>query len=80
MKNKSRVLISEHPARLERVTGIEPARPAWKAGILPLNYTRVTRYIIPHRSFFVKCFVGADFIFIVFYANFEYCVITTYYL
>ena len=25
---------------MERVTGIEPARPAWKAGILPLNYTR----------------------------------------
>ena len=27
---------------MERVTGIEPARPAWKAGILPLNYTRIT--------------------------------------
>ena len=26
---------------MERVTGIEPARPAWKAGILPLNYTRI---------------------------------------
>ena len=26
---------------MERVTGIEPARPAWEAGILPLNYTRV---------------------------------------
>ena len=25
---------------LERVMGIEPTRPAWKAGILPLNYTR----------------------------------------
>ena len=25
---------------LERVTGIEPAYPAWKAGVLPLNYTR----------------------------------------
>ena len=21
--------------------GIEPTRPAWKAGILPLNYTRM---------------------------------------
>ena len=30
---------SEHPL-LERVMGIEPTRPAWKAGILPLNYTR----------------------------------------
>ena len=27
---------------MERVTGIEPARPAWKAGILPLNYTRIS--------------------------------------
>lgn len=25
----------------ERVTGIEPAWPAWKAGALPLSYTRV---------------------------------------
>ena len=24
----------------ERVTGIEPAWPAWKAGALPLSYTR----------------------------------------
>ncbi len=27
--------------RWERVTGIEPAWPAWKAGALPLSYTRV---------------------------------------
>ncbi len=26
--------------QLERVTGIEPAQPAWKAGTLPLSYTR----------------------------------------
>ena len=26
---------------LERVMGIEPTQPAWKAGILPLNYTRI---------------------------------------
>ena len=25
---------------MERVTGIEPAQPAWKAGALPLSYTR----------------------------------------
>ena len=25
----------------ERVAGIEPAYPAWKAGVLPLNYTRL---------------------------------------
>ena len=26
---------------LERVMGIEPTLPAWKAGVLPLNYTRI---------------------------------------
>ncbi len=26
---------------LERVKGIEPSRPAWKAGTLPLSYTRL---------------------------------------
>jgi hypothetical protein len=31
------------PAQLERVTGIEPAWPAWKAGALPLSYTRASR-------------------------------------
>src|SRR3989337_4089997 len=25
---------------MERVMGIEPTHPAWKAGVLPLNYTR----------------------------------------
>ena len=45
---------------LERVMGIEPTRPAWKAGILPLNYTRGSRpspfdlFIIPHQFGFVK--------------------------
>ena len=29
--------------QVERVTGIEPAWPAWKAGALPLSYTRVLR-------------------------------------
>src|SRR5574344_2365778 len=27
---------------LERETGIEPASSAWKAGVLPLNYSRIT--------------------------------------
>ena len=26
---------------LERVMGVEPTLPAWKAGVLPLNYTRI---------------------------------------
>ena len=39
--------------------GIEPTRPAWKAGILPLNYTRksATRYIIHNLKTFVKRFL-----------------------
>ncbi len=28
--------------KMERVMGIGPTRPAWKAGILPLNYTRIS--------------------------------------
>ena len=28
------------PKKLERVGGIEPPSPAWKAGTLPLSYTR----------------------------------------
>ena len=31
---------AELQAHVERVMGIEPTQPAWKAGILPLNYTR----------------------------------------
>ena len=27
--------------KMERVMGIEPTRSAWKAEILPLNYTRL---------------------------------------
>ena len=26
---------------MERVKGIEPSQPAWKAGALPLSYTRI---------------------------------------
>ena len=36
----------EHPAELmtlERVMGIEPTWSAWKAEVLPLNYTRIFR-------------------------------------
>ncbi len=28
-------------ADFKRVMGIEPTYPAWKAGVLPLNYTRM---------------------------------------
>ena len=32
-----------HTANGKRVMGIEPTYPAWKAGVLPLNYTRISR-------------------------------------
>ena len=31
------------PTELERETGIEPASLAWKARVLPLNYSRTNR-------------------------------------
>ena len=33
----------------ERVMGIEPTYPAWKAGVLPLNYTR-TFVLVRHNE------------------------------
>ena len=32
--------LAARPEGMERVMGIEPTYPAWKAGVLPLNYTR----------------------------------------
>ena len=34
--------------------GIEPTQPAWKAGILPLNYTRTAEVILALTFAFVK--------------------------
>ncbi|MEY2420748.1 MAG: hypothetical protein QOI95_815 [Acidimicrobiaceae bacterium] len=34
----------------ERVTGVEPASPAWKAGALPLSYTRVHGWKVVART------------------------------
>ena len=50
----------ELQAHMERVMGIEPTRPAWKAGILPLNYTRIRQrlYIVAKFHDNVKCFFG----------------------
>ena len=39
----------ELQALMERVMGIEPTRPAWKAGILPLNYTRIEGAVLPRQ-------------------------------
>ena len=35
---------------VERVMGIGPTRPAWKAGILPLNYTRISSRTPSHQQ------------------------------
>ncbi len=45
--------------KVERVMGIEPTQPAWKAGALPLSYTRISpkfqaKVIIPHLHHRVK--------------------------
>ena len=37
--------------KLERVTGIGPVSPAWKAGTLPLSYTRVGSHFIKPKAF-----------------------------
>ena len=29
---------------MERVKGVEPSQPAWKAGALPLSYTRMIEF------------------------------------
>ena len=48
---------------MERVTGIGPAYPAWKAGVLPLNYTRrflpniLSQEILSQQSLFVKSYL-----------------------
>ena len=36
-------ILLSYKCKLERVKGIGPSRPAWKAGVLPLNYTRKQR-------------------------------------
>ena len=40
VRSRSRAACGTNKERMERVTGIEPAWPAWKAGALPLSYTR----------------------------------------
>ena len=56
--------------------GIGPTQPAWKAGVLPLNYTRVPFTMLDYStkiycgcqtfsivfSKFIKLFFGCDFI------------------
>ena len=42
-------------ALMERVMGIGPTQPAWKAGILPLNYTRNFIMLIKFTKIYGLC-------------------------
>jgi hypothetical protein len=46
---------------MERVMGIEPTRPAWKAGILPLNYTRMSWFRMFIRSRNSRIYYNSSF-------------------
>ena len=52
----------EHLVLMEQVMGIEPTCSAWKADILPLNYTRLAGLLstdldsITEKVYLVKCF------------------------
>ena len=48
---------------LERVMGIEPTRPAWKAGILPLNYTRMALPLTSANGYY-HIFAGLSMVFL----------------
>jgi hypothetical protein len=41
---KSKKPLISQGFHMERVMGIEPTPPAWEAGVLPLNYTRIWEY------------------------------------
>ena len=47
------------PEIMEQMMGIEPTRPAWEAGVLPLNYIRILKCLhsIPHSMAKVKWFL-----------------------
>ena len=48
--NLARLPIPPYPQE-KRMTGIEPAYPAWEAGVLPLNYIRILKlYEIVKRT------------------------------
>ena len=53
----------ELQTHLERVMGIEPTRPAWKAGILPLNYTRMALPLTSANGYY-HIFAGLSMVFL----------------
>ena len=55
---------------VERVMGIEPTRPAWKAGILPLNYTRMVLPLTSANGYY-HIFAGLSMVFEKFNSNLD---------
>src|SRR6185437_14024775 len=49
MPRSRRSTASDTCSAMERETGIEPAPSAWKAEVLPLNYSRPARRPLPDR-------------------------------
>ena len=47
------------PLSHKRVMGIEPTYPAWKAGVLPLNYTRTSVFKCACLTFVRRAIDGA---------------------
>ena len=58
-RKTANVAFSTPTALLKQMTGIEPASPAWEAGILPMNYICIstlkiiTRFVVNCKSFLV---------------------------
>jgi hypothetical protein len=44
LKEKAAANDMQSAATMERVMGIEPTQPAWKAGALPLSHTRAMEF------------------------------------
>ena len=44
-------VISKLVGSMEREKGIEPSPPAWKAGALPLSYSRIGVVVVGSRGF-----------------------------
>ena len=51
------------------MTGIEPASPAWEAGVLPMNYICTTQSLY-HIFLILQVFVFIFFIFFIFHFYF----------
>ena len=56
---------------MERVMGIEPTQPAWKAGVLPLNYTRTVSLNTSSVAYNTTGFTGCQVFFWRFFTFYE---------